>query len=156
MTRLRGRALGGRRLLAHAPHGHYHANTMIAALRLDGPFAPCLFDGPMDGELFLAWVCQLLVPCLRKGDLVITDNLATHKIQGVRQAIESAGARLLYLPAYSPDFNPIEPMWGKVKACLCGLEPRTEEELFDAFACAIETVTPSDCEGFFAHAKYDT
>ena len=156
MTRSRGRALGGLRLLAHAPHGHYPTNTLIAAIRLDGPFAPCLFDGPMDGELFLTWVCQQLAPCLREGDIAIIDNLATHNVSGVRQAIESAGASLLYLPAYSPDFNPIEPMWGKIKACMRGLGPRTEEELFAAFAHAIETVTPSDCKGFFSHAKYDT
>ena len=98
-----------------------------------------------------AWVCQQLAPCLREGDIAIIDNLATHKISGVRQAIESAGASLLYLPVYSPDFNPIEPMWGKIKACMCGLGPRTEEELFAAIVHAIETVTPSDCKGFFKY-----
>ncbi len=113
MTRLRGRALGGQRLLARIPHGHYQTSTLISGLRLAGPCAPWLFGGSMNGEMFLAWVRQGLAPTLRPGDVVILDNLATHKIRGVHQALEAVGARLLYLPPYSPDFNPIEPMWSK-------------------------------------------
>ena len=115
MTRLRGHALGGERLRARIPHGRYQTRTLISGIRLDGPCAPWLFEGPMDGEMFLAWVSQGFAPALRPGDVVILDNLATHKIQGVREVIEATGARLLYLPPYSPDFNPIEPMWSKIK-----------------------------------------
>ena len=116
MTRLRGRALGGRRLLAHIPHGHYQTTTLISGLRLEGYCAPWLFGGSMNGEMFLAWVRQGLAPRLRLGDVVILDNLSTHKIRGVRETIEAGGARLLYLPPYSPDFNPIERLWLRLKA----------------------------------------
>ena len=105
MTRWRGRSPVGQRLVAHAPHGHYKTSTLIAAIRLAGPCAPWIFDGPMNGEMFLAWVRQGLVPVLKKGDVVIMDNLATHKVQGVSEAIEAVGARLMYLPPYSPDYN---------------------------------------------------
>ena len=132
MTRLRGRALGGQRLLARIPHGHDQTTTLISGLRLVGPCAPWLFGGAMNGEMFLAWVRQGLAPTLRPGDLVILDNLATHKIRGVRDALEAVGARLLYLPPYSPDFNPIEPMWSKIKQSLRSHAPRTEEELLRA------------------------
>jgi transposase len=123
MTRLRGRALGGQRLVARIPHGHYQTSTLISGIRLNGPCAPWLFDGPMNGEMFLAWVTQGLVPTLQKGDLVILDNLATHKIRGIVEAIEAVGARLLYLPPYSPDFNPIENMWSKIKQILRSQAP---------------------------------
>lgn len=118
MTRLYGRAPVGERLVAHVSHGHYQASTLIAAVRLRGPCAPWLFEGTMDGEMFLAWVRQGLVPTLQPEDWVILDNLATHKVAGVREALEAAGARLLYLPPYSPDFNPIENLWSKVKQSL--------------------------------------
>ena len=111
MTRWRGRFARGQRLVAQVPHGHYQTTTLIAAVRLSGPCAPWLFAGPMDGEMFLAWVQQGLVPTLQKDDWVILDNLATHKVAGVRAAIEAVGAKLCYLPPYSPDFNPIENMW---------------------------------------------
>lgn len=154
MTRRRGRAPVGERLVTHLPHGHYQTSTLIAAVRLDGACAPWLFDGAMDGELFLAWVRQGLVPTLQPGDLVIMDNLATHKVAGVREAIESAGARLRYLPPYSPDFNPIENMWSKIKQCLCSVAPRTSTELLQAAAKAFTDISPADCLGFFLHAQY--
>jgi len=141
MTRLRGRALGGQRLLAGVPHGHYQTSTLIAGVRLAGPCAPWLFEGPMNGEMFLAWVRQGLVPTLHPGDVVILDNLATHKMRGVRQAIEAVGARLLYLPPYSPDFNPIEPMWSKIKQVLRSRAPRTEEQLLQAAKIAFNSVS---------------
>ena len=156
MTRGRGRALGGRRLLAHIPQGHYQTSTLISGLRLQGPCAPWLFEGPMNGEMFLAWVRQGLVPTLQTGDLVIMDNLATHKIAGIREAIEAAGAHLLYLPAYSPDFNPIENMWSKIKQTLRRLAPRTTEELDAAAKVAFAEVSSADCAGFFLHARYAT
>jgi transposase len=154
MTRLRGRALAGGRLLARIPHGHYQTSTLISGMRLQGPCAPWLFEGPMNGEMFLAWVQQGLVPTLQKGDLVIMDNLATHKIGGIREAIEAIGARLLYLPPYSPDFNPIENMWSKIKQILRSQAPRTESALLLATETAFQTISPADCQGYFFSAKY--
>jgi transposase len=156
MTRWRGRTLAGQRLVAQIPHGHYQTSTLIAGVRLGGACAPWLFDGAMDGELFLAWVRQGLVPVLQTGDLVIMDNLATHKVAGVREAIEAAGARLLYLPPYSPDFNPIENLWSKIKQVLRSLSPRTQPELLVAAGVAFDTISPADCLGFFWHAHYAT
>ena len=129
---------------------------MIAALRLQGPQAPWLFGGAMDGALFLAWVKQGLGPCLRPDDMVILDNLATHKVAGGREAIEAAGARRGYLPPYSPDFNPIEPMGSQVKQGLKSREPRNARQLLQAAGVAFAAVTPTDCQGFFLHAGYAT
>jgi transposase len=154
MTRLRGRALGGERLRAHVPHGRYQTSTLISGIRLKGPCAPWVFEGPMNGEMFLAWVRQGLAPRLRPADVVILDNLSTHKIRGVREAIEAAGARLLYLPPYSPDFNPIEPMWSKIKQILRSHAPRTEQELLQAAKTAFNSVSTADCQGFFFSARY--
>jgi len=156
LTRLRGRAPGGQRLRARIPHGHYQTSTLISGIRLEGPCAPWLFEGPMNGEMFLAWVRQGLAPALRAGEVVILDNLATHKIRGVREALEAAGARLRYLPPYSPDFNPIEPMWSKIKQILRGHAPRTDEQLLRAAKEAFQSISAADCEGFFFSAKYAT
>jgi transposase len=156
MTRLRGRAPEGQRVVGRVPHGHYQTTTLISGIRLKGPCAPWLFEGAMDGEMFLAWVVEGLVPTLQKGDVVIMDNLATHKVQGVAEAIAAAGARLLYLPPYSPDFNPIENMWSKIKQILRSADPRTEGELIEAAKTAFNSITTSDCIGFFLNAKYAT
>ena len=156
MTRCYGRSPVGQRLVCRVPQGHYQTTTMIAAVRLQGPQAPWLFEGPMDGELFLAWVKQGLVPVLRRDDVVILDNLSTHKVAGVLEAIDAAGARLEYLPPYSPDFNPIENLWSKVKQALKSCDPRTARQLFKAAGAAFDTVTTEDCHGFFLHAGYDT
>lgn len=156
MTRLRGRALGGTRLRARVPHGRYETRTLISAIRLEGACAPWLFQGPMDGEMFLAWMRQGLAPALRPGEVVILDNLATHKIQGVREAIEAVGARLLYLPPYSPDFNPIEPMWSRIKQILRSHAPRTDEQLLRAAQTAFNSISIADCKGFFFSAQYAT
>jgi transposase len=156
MTRRYGRSPLGQRLVCAVPHGHYRTTTLIAAVTLQGPQAPWLFDGPLDGELFLAWVKAGLVPGLPPAAVVILDNLATHKVAGVREAIEAAGARLEYLPPYSPDFNPIEPMWSKVKQGLKSREPRTARQLLQAAGAAFATVTPEDCHGFFLSAGYAT
>lgn len=156
MTRRYGRSPVGQRLVCSVPQGHYQMTTMIAAVRLQGPQAPWLFDGPMNGELFLAWVKQGLVPVLQRDDVVIMDNLSTHKVAGVREAIEAAGARWEYLPPYSPDFNPIENLWSKVKAGLKSRAPRTARQLFKAAGAAFATVTAEDCRGFFSHAGYAT
>jgi transposase len=156
MTRLYGRAPLGQRLLARGPQGHYQTSTLIAAVRWCGPCAPWLFEGAMDGAMFLAWVRQGLVPTLQPEDVVILDNLSTHKVAGVRQAIEAAGARLLYLPPYSPDFNPIENLWSKVKQILRGLAPRTADQLLRATGVAFAAITTADCRNFFLHAQYAT
>ena len=110
----------------------------------------------MNGEMFLAWVAQGLAPALQTGDLVIMDNLATHKIRGVRETIQASGARLLYLPPYSPDFNPIEPMWSKIKQILRSKAPRTETELLLAAKAGFQSISSMDCKGFFFNAKYAT
>ena len=156
MTRRHGRSPIGQRLACPVPQGHYQTTTMIAALGLQGPQAPWLFGGVMDGELFLAWVKQGLVRCLEPGDVVVMDSLATHKVAGVREAIEATGSRLEYLPPYSPDFNPIEPMWSKVKQGLKSREPRNARQLHQAAGAAFAAVTPADCQGFFLHAGYAT
>jgi transposase len=156
MTRRYGRSPRGQRLACPVPHGPYQTTTLIAAVRLKGPQAPWLFGGAMDGELFLAWVKQGLGPCLQHDDVVIMDNLATHKVAGVREAIEAAGARLEYLPPYSPDLNPIENLWSKVKQGVKSRAPRTARQLHHAAGAAFATVTPEDCQGFFLHAGYAT
>ena len=142
--------------MARVPHGHYQTSTLIAAVRLRGPCAPWVFEGAMDGEMFLAWVRQGLAPTLQPQDVVIMDNLATHKVAGVCQAIEAVGARLLYLPPYSPDFNPIENLWSKIKHLLRSLAPRTADKLLEAVAVAFATLSTADCHGFFFHARYAT
>jgi transposase len=156
MTRRYGRSRVGQRLVCPVPQGHYQTTTMIAGVRLHGPQAPWLFEGPMDGELFLAWVKQGLVPVLRPDDVVILDNLSTHKVAGVQEAIAGAGARLEYLPPYSPDFNPIENLWSKVKQGMKSCAPRNARQLFKAAGAAFETITQADCHGFFLHAGYAT
>ena len=156
MTRRYGRSPVGQRLVWRVPQGQYQTTTLIAAVRLQGPQAPWLFEGPMDGELFLAWVKQGLVPVLQQEDVVILDNLSTHKVAGVREAIAQAGARLEYLPPYSPDFNPIENLWSKVKQGMRSQAPRSARQLLKAAGAAFKTITPADCQGFFLHAGYAT
>ena len=156
MTRRRGRARGGQRLLARIPHGHYQTSTLISGIRLEGPCAAWLFEGPVNGEMFLAWVTQGLAPALRPGEVVILDNLATHKIRGVREALQAVGARLLYLPPYSPDCNPIQPMWSKIKQILRGYAPRTDEQLLCAAKQAFQSISAADGRGFFFSTQYAT
>jgi transposase len=156
MTRLRGRVLGGQRLRARIPQGRYQTSTLISGIRLEGPCAPWLFEGPMDGEMFWAWVRQGLVPALRPGEVVILDNLATRKIRGAREALAAASARLRYLPPYSPDFNPIEPTWSKIKQILRGHAPRTDEQLLRAAKTAFQSITADDRIGFFFSAPHAT
>lgn len=129
MARLRGRAKRGERCMAAVPHGHWKTTTFTAGLRLNGVAAPMLLDGPMNGASFLAYAEQVLAPELRPGDIVVMDNLPAHRISGVREAIEKAGARLLFLPPYSPDFNPIEMAFSKLKALLRKAAARTVGEL---------------------------
>jgi transposase len=156
LTRLRGRAPEGQRLTGRVPHGHYQTSTLIAGVRLKGPCAPWLFEGALNGEMFLAWIREGLAPVLEPGDVVILDNLSTHKVLGVREALAAVGARLLYLPPYSPDFNPIENLWSKVKQSLRSQAPRTGHELLQAAKVAFDAITTNDCHGFFLHAQYAT
>jgi transposase len=155
MARLRGRAPRGERCRAAIPHGHWKTTTLTAGLRLSGLAAPMLLDGAMNGVAFKAYVEQVLVPELSPGDIVVMDNLPAHKVNGVSQAIEDAGAELLYLPPYSPDFNPIEMAFSKLKAMLRTAAARTIPDLWTAIAEAIEAFTPSECEKYFAAAGYD-
>ena len=154
LARTRGRCREGERLASAVPHGHWKTYTMVGAVRLDGPCAAALVDGPVDADVFRAYVELVLVPALRPGDVVVMDNLQPHKAAGVREAIEAAGATLLYLPPYSPDFNPIENMWSKVKQLLRSAAARTFEALRDAVWAAMDAVTGDDCRGFFAHCGY--
>jgi len=155
MGRLRGWARRGERCRAALPHGHWKTTTFTAGLRLNGIAAPMLLDGPMNGPAFRAYVEQVLVPELTPGDIVVLDNLSAHKVAGVRQAIEAAGARLLYLPPYSPDFNPIEMAFSKLKALLRKAAARTKDELWDTIAEALDVFTPTECQNYFAAAGYD-
>ena len=155
MARLRGRAKRGQRCRAAIPHGHWKTTTFTAGLRLNGLSAPMVLDGPMNGEAFLAYVEQLLVPELTKGDIVIMDNLSAHKVKGVRSAIEAAGAKLVYLPPYSPDFNPIEMVFAKLKARLRKAAARTIPQLWLAIADSLDDFAPHECANFFKAAGYD-
>ena len=155
MARLRGWAPKGERCRAAIPHGHWKTTTFTAGLRLDGIAAPMLLDGPMHGAAFRAYVEQVLVPELSPGDIVVMDNLSGHKVTGIGQAIEAAGARLLYLPPYSPDFNPIEMAFSKLKALLRKAAARTVDELWEAIAQSIEAFNPEECQNYFAAAGYD-
>lgn len=155
MARTRGRARRGERCRAAVPHGHWKTTTFTAGLRLNGLAAPMVLDGPMNGEAFLAYIGQVLVPELSPGDVVIMDNLPAHKVSGVRQAIEDAGARLLYLPPYSPDFNPIEMAFSKFKALLRKAEARTIAKLWHIIAECLDQFTPQECRNYFAAAGYE-
>jgi transposase len=155
MARRHGRAPRGQRLRSSVPHGHWKTTTFVGGLRLDGMTAPMVLDGPMTGGWFLAYVEQILVPTLRPGDVVILDNLAAHKNAAVRRAIEAAGAQLRFLPPYSPDLNPIENAFAKLKALLRKAAARTVDQLWSAIANAIDTFTPIECANYFAAAGYD-
>jgi len=154
MTRLRGRAPRGKRLVAAVPHGHWKTSTVVAALRCDGISASAVFDGAINGELFLAFVAQVLVPTLRPGDVVIMDNLPAHKIARGRELIEGAQARLLFLPAYSPDLNPIELAFAKLKSLLRTRAIRTVDTLWSALSGLLDLLKPDECSNFIRHCGY--
>jgi len=154
MTRLRGRCAQGERLVSFAPHGHWSTTTVIGAIRISGPCAAAIVDGPVDADIFRVYVQHVLVPTLHEGDIVVLDNLQPHKASGVREMIEAAGASLLYLPPYSPDFNPIEAMWSKVKQSLRCAAARTKEALQESVWNALDLVRVEDCIGFFRHCGY--
>ena len=153
MTRLYSWAPRGPRLVAKIPHRHWKTATFLAALRNDRIDAPCVFDGPINGERFLAYVEQFLVPTLKRNDIVVLDNLGSHKGKAVRNAIKAAGARLLFLPKYSPDLNPIEQLFAKLKALLRKAGERSVEALWNRIA-DLKAFTPSECTNYFRNAGY--
>jgi len=155
MARMYGRAPRGERCRAPVPHGHWKTTTFVGGLTLDGVTAPMTIDGAMTGAAFLAYVEQVLAPTLRPGDIVVLDNLPAHKPAGIREAIEAAGAAMLFLPPYSPDFNPIEMAFSKIKAALKKAAARTVNDLWDAIRNAIDAVTPSDARSFFTACGYE-
>ena len=154
MARRYGRAPRGERVIASVPHGHWKTSTFVAGLRDGSITAPLVIDGAMNGETFRAYIEQFLAPTLAHGDIVIMDNLASHKVAGVREAIEARGASLIYLPPYSPDLNPIEQAFAKLKALLRKAAPRTVEALWTVIGDALSAFSPSECENYLADAGY--
>jgi transposase len=154
MTRFYGRAKNGTRAVDSVPGGHWSTTTMISSIRLDGSTAPMVVNGATDKAVFKVYVEKFLLPTLKKGDVVILDNLSAHKGKEIRELIESVGAELWYLPPYSPDLNPIEKMWSKIKAILRKLKARTEEELIAVIANALEQITSKDVIGWYKSCGY--
>ncbi len=154
MARRYGRGPRGQRVIGYVPHGHWMTSTFLAGLRHDGITAPCLFDGAINGELFLAYIEQQLAPTLTPGDVVIMDNLRSHKVTGVRQAIEARSASLLYLPPYSPDLNPIEQAFSKLKAMLRSEGARKIDALWSAVGRLLDRFTAKECANYLAHDGY--
>jgi transposase len=154
MTRLHGRCPRGTRLVAKVPHGRWHTLTFLAALRCDRIAAPCVIDGPIDAQRFRAYTEQVLVPTLTPGDIVIMDNLGSHRGQAVRRAIRAAGAKLFFLPKYSPDLNPIEQVFAKLKTLLRKRDPRTIEATWRGIGELLDAFTPTECANYFRNSGY--
>jgi transposase len=154
MVRLCGRCPRGERLVGYAPHGHWKTMTLVAGLRCDGMVAPLVVDGAMNGATFLAYVEQCLAPTLARGDIVVMDNLAAHKVVGVAEAIEAVGAKLFYLPQYSPDLNPIEKVFSKIKALLRKAAERTIPGLRRRIAKLLASLSGEECTNFITNAGY--
>jgi len=154
MAPLRGWGPKGARLRGYAPHGHWRTQTFVAALRQDALTAPCVFDGPINGAAFLAWVEHVLVPTLKRGDVVVLDNLGSHKSVAVRRAVEAAGAKLWFLPPYSPDLNPIEQAFSKVKHWLRHAQSRTEDALLRTVADIVDRFPPAECKNYIDNVGY--
>lgn len=154
MTRTHGRAPRGQRLRGKVPHGHWRTLTFLAALRHDRIEAPCVVDGPINGRIFLAYVEQFLVPTLKPGDIIIMDNLGSHKGLAVRRAIRAAGAKLLFLPPYSPDLNPIEQVFSKLKTLLRKTDPRTIEDTWRNIGKLLDQFSQTECANYLVNAGY--
>jgi putative transposase len=154
MAPLRGWGTRGKRLVAHVPHGHWKTLTFLAALRSGEITAPCVFDGPINGESFLLYVQQILAPTLRSGDIVIMDNLGSHKSDSIRKTIMAAGARLIFLPPYSPDLNPIEQAFSKLKHHLRNAKERTVEATWKRIGAILKTFSPDECRNYFTNSGY--
>jgi transposase len=156
MTRIRGRAPRGKRLVGATPHGHWKTSTFVAGLRHDRVVAPLMLDGTINGDVFRTYVEQFLAPTLARGDIVIADNLSSHKVAGVREAIQAREASLWFLPGYSPDLNPIERGFSKLKALIRKAAPRTREALWQRTGSMIQDFTPAECANFLANADTDS
>ncbi len=154
VTGTHGYAPRGARLVQAAPFGHWHTTTFVGAMRADGFVAPLVVAGAVNGDMFRAWVGQHLAPTLRPGDTVVMDNLGSHKVAGVRRAVEAAGCRLLYLPPYSPDLNPIEMAFSKLKRLLRAAAARTREGLWAAIGRLLGEFAPAECQSYIRHAGY--
>jgi transposase len=154
MTPLRGRGRRGQRVLGATPFGHWNTSTFMAGLRHDRLVAPLVLDGPINGRSFRAYIEQFLAPTLTSGDIVIADNLGSHKVAGVREAIEAKGASLVFLPAYSPDLNPIEQVFAKLKTLLRRAEPRTRTSLWQTIGQTLDRFTPTECRNYLANCGY--
>lgn len=154
MARLRGRCRRGKRLIGRVPHGHWKTTTFVAGLRNNAITAPLVIDCPMTGDIFRAWLRQFLIPTLSPGDIVVMDNLPAHKAEQARAIIETAGATLLYLPPYSPDLNPIEMVFAKLKALLRKAAERSVDALWDRTGRLLDLFTPDECSNYFRHAGY--
>jgi len=154
MTRLYGRVFGGHRLVDAAPHGHWCSTTILSSIRLDGSTAAMVIEGATDANVFQAYVQRILIPSLRPRDIVVMDNLAPHKHPEILRMLERAGAEVWHLPPYSPDFNPIEKMWSKIKAYLRKAKARTSTALLRVIGRALRTVTADDAAGWFQHCGY--
>lgn len=154
MAPLRGWGPKGKRLHGFAPHGRWRTLTFLGALRCDRLTAPCVFDGPINGECFRAYVNQQLIPTLEPGDIVILDNLGSHKSKAIRDAIKAAGARLWFLPKYSPDLNPIEQVFAKIKHWMRDAQKRTVEDTWRHLGHLVETIKPDECKNYFRNAGY--
>ena len=154
MTRLRGRAPRGERLVASAPHGHWNTTTFLAGLRQDRIVAPLVLDGPINGRAFCAYVEQFLAPTLQPGDVVVADNLGSHKVAGVREAIEARSAALMFLPGYSPDLNPIEQVFAKLKQLVRRAEPRTRQNLWNTIGQSLSRFSADECSSYLTNSGY--
>ena len=154
MTRLYGRAYGKERVVDYVPDVRFERVSLLSSVRLDGTLVPLVFSGALDGKLFLGYITQCLAPTLKEGDIVIMDNASVHKVKGVAEAIEARGAYLLYQPTYSPDFNPAENMWSKIKTALRTAKARTTDALFEALKFALDDVSISDIKGWFSSCGY--
>jgi transposase len=154
MTRTHGRAPRGQRLIGRVPHGRWTTMTFLAGLRIHGIIAPCVIDGPINGPMFLAWVTQFLVPQLRPGDIVVLDNLGSHKGQAVRRAIRHAGGHRLLLPPYSPDLNPIEQAFAKLKTLLRKADERSTDAVWKRIGSLLDNFSSDECANYFRHAGY--
>jgi len=155
MTRTHGRALRGQRLVGRVPHGRWTTMTFLAGLRADGIVAPCVIDGPINGAIFRAWVIQFLIPTLRVGDIVVLDNLGSHKGQLVRRAIRDAGAHRLLLPPYSPDLNPIEQVFAKLKTLLRKADERSIDAVWSRIGSLLDQFSSDECANYIRHAGYE-
>ena len=154
MTRLYGRAFEGKRVVDYVPDVRFQRTSILSSIRLDGSYVPMVFSGSLDGELFKTYLKEFLVTTLSSGDIVIMDNLSSHKVEGVSEIVESVGAKIIYLPPYSPDLNPIEQMWSKIKAYLRKMKARSPDILFSEIKNAFGTIVASDIAGWFRHSGY--